>query len=170
MTKLSLGARNLLAQDADLRAMLARSQKWDTWIFDENPVGSKIEMTSKCLIVITQGEPWTGANDHNTMWFPTLYVDIWADPTRNDNKSVQVFDAKNKIEAIARQVDKSLHLVDPANAQGMPQIWGTADEITQKTGVVVVDSKRSSGSIVYSPIRDTDGAWMGRVTYNISLP
>lgn len=170
MTELSLGARNLLAQDEELRGMLARSVKWDTWIFDENPVGSKIENTSKCLIVITEGDAWTGANEHNTAWFPTLDVDVWADPTRNeDNKSVKLFDAKTKIERIVRQVDKSLHRLSAHN-RGLPMIWGTAEEIDSKTGVVVATSLRASGNIIYSPIRDTDGAWMGRVTYNISRP
>lgn len=170
MTTLSLAARNLLAQDADLRAMLARSESWDTWIFDENPVGSKIEQTSKCLIVITEGDPWTSANEHNTLWFPTINVDVWADPSRNANKSVKIFDAKTKIERIIRQVDKSMHRVQPSGPDGMPVLWGTAAEISSKTGQLIVDSKRSSGGIIYSPIRDTEGAWMGRATYNISRP
>lgn len=169
MTELSLGARNLLAQDADLRALLARSAKWDTWIFDENPVGSKIENTSKCLIVLTEGDAWSGANEHNTEWFPTLRVDVWADPSRTENGTVKTFDAKSKIERIARVVDRHFHRVHPWE-RGEPLIWGTAEEISSKTGVVINTSKRATGSIIYSPIRDTDGAWMGRITYNISRP
>ena len=149
--------------------MLARSTKWDTWIFDENPVGSKIENTSKCLIVVTEGEAWSGANDHNTAWFPTLNVDVWADPTRNENGSIKLYDAKTKIERIARVVDRHLNRKHPWE-KGIPLIWGTAEEISAKTGVVVATCLRASGNIVYSPIRDTEGAWMGRITYNISRP
>lgn len=169
MTDLSLAVRNLLAQDEGLKLLLGKSASWDTWIFDEKPVNVKVENTSKCLIVINEADPWTTPNQHNTMKFPMIIVDIWADPTRNIDKSVQKFDAKTKIEDIQDFVDKYLHLVEPGDVNGNPQIWGTSAQIAAKTGVVVTGSQRLSGPS-YSPIRDTDEAWMGRYTYGINKP
>lgn len=169
MTDLSLAVRNLLAQDIELTALLGKSASWDTWIFDEKPVNVRIENTSKCLIVINESDPWTSPNQHNTLKFPTILVDIWADPTRNPDKSVQKFDAKSKIERIQDFVDHHLHLVDPGDASGGPQVWGTPTQISAKTGVVVTGSQRLSGP-VYSPIRDTVEAWMGRYTYGVNKP
>lgn len=168
MTKLSLGARNLLAQDPDLTALLGRSKSWDTWIFSDKPVGVKVEGTQRCLIVITEPEPWTAPNAHNTLTFPKLYVDIWADPTRNSDGSVKVDDAKDKIEVIVKHVRRHLHTVDMANSNGMPLIWGTAEEIASKTGAVVTASQLLDGPS-YSPIRDSEGSWMGRLTFGANV-
>lgn len=169
MTDLSLAVRNLLAQDTGLTALLGKSQSWPTWIFDERPVNVKVENTGKCLIVINEGPQWTEPNQHNTMKFPTILVDIWADPTRNTDKSVKMFDATKKIEDIQDFVDKHLHLVDPGDASGNPRIWGTAQQIATKTGVIVTGSFRRSGP-EFSPIRDAEDAYMGRLIYGINKP
>ena len=125
MTRLSLAVRNYLAQDEDLKRLLGRSASWDTWIFDERPVNVHVENTSRCLIVVNEDDQWTSPNEHNTLNFPKLFVDVWADPTRNADRSVQIFDAKDKIQEIQKFIDRHLHLVDPSNYNGMPFIWGT---------------------------------------------
>lgn len=168
MTKLSLGIRNFLAQDTALKALLGRSQSWDTWIFSDDPVGVKVESTQKCLIVITENGLWTPPNAYNTQRFPRIFVDVWADPTRNTNGSVKISDAKDKIEAIVAVVDSHLHTVDLARPDGMPWIWGTAEQISNKTGVVVSGSQHLDGPD-YSPIRDSEGSFMGRVTYGVNV-
>lgn len=170
MTVLSLAAKNLLVQDKELTPLIGRSQSWGYWIFEDEPTGAKFEKTSKVLIVVSEGDAWAPSNGHNTLWFPTLYVDIWADPTRNANGSVRTPDAKDKIERIARIVDRHFHRVDSADLNGMPIVWGTSEEISAKTGVIVTGSLRGSGNVIYSPIRDAEGAWMGRLTYNIIRP
>lgn len=169
MTQLTLAIRNLLAQDAELRALLGKSASWDTWIFSEELIGVKVEGTQKCLIVVAEDDTWTSPNEHNTMRFPQVFVDIWADPTRNANKSIRQFDAKDKIEAIQPLIDRHLHLVDGANSEGKPRIWGTEEQIANKTGIVVTGSQRLNGPR-YSPIRDSEGSWMGRFTYGINRP
>jgi hypothetical protein len=169
MTLLSLAARNLLAQDDRFREWVARSQSWDIWIFDTKPVMAKFENNSKCLIVINEGDPWTSPNEHNTLEFPSLVVDIWADPDRRADKTILRDNAKDKIKAVARIVNDHLHRVDPGGPDGGYMIWGTAQEIDTKTGVLVSESKRLSGP-VFSPIKDAEGAWMGRYTYGINQP
>ena len=169
MTSLSLAIRNLLAQDTQLRALLGRSLSWDTWVFDTNPVNVRVENTGKCLIVVSEEGTWTFPNQHNTMRFPKINVDIWADPTRNSDRTIQLFNAETKIEEIQKLVDAHLHLVDPSTSAGMPYIWGTADEIAAQTGVLVVGSQRLSGPDIY-PIQDSEGSFMGRIAYGVNLP
>ena len=167
MTRLSLAVRNTLAQDPRLQELVAKSPSWDIWIFDEKPVMARFEGNGKCLVVINEGEPWTDPNEHNTLLFPSLIVDIWADPDRKPDKTVLRDNAKDKIQAIARVIDTHLHRVDPGGADGGFIIWGTAEQISTKTGVLVTESKKRSGP-VFSPIGDTDQAWMGRYVYGVN--
>lgn len=167
MTALSMAARNLLAQDADLRPLLGRSVSWDTWIFSDDPVGVHIENTQKCLIVITENGTHAAPNEHNNARFPKLFVDIWADPTRNADLSVKKKDAKDKIEIILKQINKSLHTVHLSRPAGELIIWGTAEQIATKTGVPILGSKFLTGPD-YSPVRDSEGSFMGRVTYGVN--
>lgn len=167
MTALTLAIRNLLLQDEDLTDLLAMYPTLGPGIFDERPVGARFEGKGKCIIVVAYGGTWTVANEHNTLRFPRIFVDIWADPTRNADKSVQVYDADDKIEVIQNLVDKHLHLVNKSRPDGLPWIWGTAEQMSEKTGVIIDGSSRTMGPDI-SPISDTDGAMMGRTTYNIS--
>ena len=172
MTTLTLAIRNELARIPGLTALLAKSASWDTWIFDERPVKAAIEGSQKCMIVVSSESPYTGANEHNTLRFPQVHVDVWADPTRDitkENKPVKVYDAKAKIERIFPFVDKFLHRVDPGSASGGVLIWGTAAEVANKTGVAVAGSLRLSGDIEFSPVKDSEGTMMGRITYGVNL-
>lgn len=168
MTALSLAVQRTLARDTELTSLLAKSAILGPWVFDEKPTGAKIERTQKCLIVINEGPQWTSPNTHNTLKFPTLLVDIWADPTRNPDGSVQLEDAKAKIEAIQKQVDRVLNLIDSGTPAGGLWIFGTEAQVTSKTGVAVSESKRSSGP-EYAEVTDSEGSWMGRLTYNVQL-
>lgn len=168
MTRLSLAVRNTLAQDPRfLEAGVAKSASWDVWIFDEKPVLARFEGNGKCLIVINEGAPFTPPNGHNTLSFPSLIVDIWADPDRNPDKTVLRDNAKDKIEVISKIVDSHLHRVDPGGVDGGYIIWGTAAQIQSKTGVLVTESKKLDVS-EYTPIKDTESAWMRRSTYGVN--
>lgn len=172
MTTLTLAIRNELARIPGLTALLAKSASWDTWIFDERPVKAAIEGSQKCMIVVSSDRPYAGANDHNTLRFPQVHIDVWADPTRDatkENKPVKIYDAKSKIERIFPFVDKFLHRVDSGTPSGNLLIWGTAAEVASKTGVVVSGSQRISGDIEFSPVRDSEGTMMGRITYGVNL-
>ena len=172
MTTLTLAVRNELARIPGLTALLAKSESWDTWIFEDRPQKAAIENTQKCMIVVSLGSPWASANEHNTLRFPSIYVDIWADPTRDltkPDRPVKIYDAKDKIEAIFPFVDKFLHRTDSGTVAGNVLIWGTAEQVANKTGVVVAGSHRMSGDIDISPVQDSLGTLMGRVTYGLNL-
>jgi hypothetical protein len=176
MTKLTLDARNYLAQDPNLRMLLGRSVSWDTWIFDTKPY-AKIENSESSLIVINEAGNWQPRNQHNTERFPRLRVDIWSDPTRNTDKSVKVHDADDKIQAIHAVLTKHLHLVhqsvtrdDPAwmGTPGSTHIWGTDDQIEDKTGSFIVGSTELSGPELVN-VTDSQGTRMGTLYYGVSV-
>jgi len=167
MTSLSLAARNVLLAEPGIRSLIAKSPTLGTWVFDERPLGGKIEGTGLCLIVVNEERPYSSPNEHNTMKFPQLIVDIWADCTRNPDSTPKVYDAKDKIEAIEKVVDRLFHTVDRSMNHSVI-IWGTPEEIALKAGVVVAGSQRLNGSPEYSPIKDAEGAFMGRLIYGVN--
>lgn len=172
MTTLTLAIRNELARIPALTALLAKSDAWDTWIFDERPVKVAIENTSKCMIVVSSADSYSGANDHNTMRFPQVYVDVWADPTRDTTRPgrpVKIYDAEMKIEKIFKHVDAFLHRTDPGSPAGGVLIWGTAAQVAAQTGVILAGSHRISGEVSISQVKDSEGTLMGRIAYGINL-
>lgn len=168
MTTLSLNVRNQLARTPRVTALLGSSVTWDTWIFDQKPLGVKIEGTQRCMIVVNEFRPYTDPNEHNTLRFPQITIDIWADSTRTSGGAVKTLDADTKIETIAKQIDSVMHLVDGATSSGSLIVWGTAQQEAQKTGSVIAGSLRLSGPD-YSDVKDADGTRMGRLTYGVHV-
>ena len=168
MTTLSLNVRNQLARRQSLTDLLGSSRSWSTWIFDQKPVGVKIEGTSRCMIVVNEFRPYTSPNPHNTMTFPQITIDIWADPTRNPDKSVKTWDADTKIEAIVKEVKAVMHTVDLGASNGSLIIWGTAPQVAQKTGSIIAGSTLRDGPD-YSDVKDSEGSRMGRLLFDVNV-
>jgi len=168
VTRLSLGARNLLAQDPAVRALVGHDSVWtDGWIFDSN-IFARIENSQKCAIVLSEVTPYTNKNAHNTMDFATLAVDVWADPTRNADGSMRRDDADEKIEAVIKAAEKHLHTVALSKPGGEFHRWGTAAQIADGTAIAILGSTRISGP-TFTPIADTEGGVMGRYTYAVNI-
>jgi hypothetical protein len=168
MTRLSLAARNTLAQDPAIRAHVGSDSVWtDGWIFDGN-IFARIEGSQTCAIVLTETDPYTTMNAHNRMKFPTLAVDIWADPTRNADGSQRRDDADDKIEVLVDLIDKHLHTVNLSGPGGEFIVWGTAAQVADRTGVTLQGSTRISGPTI-SDIEDTEGGRMARLTYGVNV-
>lgn len=167
MTKLSLAARNTLAKDPAIRALVGSDNLWtDGWVFDSSLYNVVIEGTSKCAIVVSEVGTHDIMNQHNTLKFPRLEIDIWADPTRNTDGSKRLDDADDKIEAIAKVVDNHFHLVSSDTPAGDIIVWGSTKQITEGKGLYVAGSSRISGPDV-SPIEDVEGGLMGRYVYGV---
>ena len=173
MTKLTHDVRNFLAGDSNLTTLLGSNKLWDTWIFEEAP-RAEIENTSKVLVVVSQG-PSGAVNAHNTMKFPSLYIDIWADSTRNPDRSVRTMDADDKIEAVADFIRKNLHTVnlDSTDASyrytgdaGFVQVWGTDEQILERTGVFILGGILSEPD--YYDVDDAEGTRMGRMQLDLT--
>lgn len=156
MSTLAYAARNMLAEQSSVTSLLGSDSAWDSWIFVDAPQ-ALVENSGTSLIVITQTGPWAAANDYNTARFPQLTVDIWSDPTRNGDLSVRRKDAKLKIDALVKQIDKFMHVLHPG-PNGI--IWH---------GLRVVASKRADGDVEYFPSFDNKGGYMGRIRYDISI-
>jgi hypothetical protein len=175
MTQLSLDARNLLALDVELRGLLGRSKTFDTWIFDQKPRVT-LEGTQRVLVVLNEDGVHDQMNAHNTMQFPRLLVDVWADPSRLPDGSVQQDDADDKIKNVTKLLDRHFHTVnldvppgtnDLYGLPGYPRVWGTATQIKSVSGSVVLGSRRLSGPD-FSDVQDGNGARMARLVYAVN--
>lgn len=166
---LALDARNWLAQQPEVTSLLGSDEIWATWIFANESPHRRIENTQKCAVVIFVQDAWAPANGHNTLSFPRLFVDVWADPTRASDNSVSVQDAKDKIHSVYKAVDKYLHTLHRSTANGGAIRWGTAAEITDGSASIIVSSERLDGYPALSPVADGNGAWMGRVAYGVTI-
>lgn len=173
MAKLAQDIQNYLRQQEDLTELVGTSKNFSSWIWADKPLGKiegygKIAPQRSALIVIVEDNGWAQPNDHNTLRFPRVYIDVWADPTRNPDGSVQMQDADDKIDAIHRKVMKYLHLVDMGDRNGMPVCWGTKEQMETWTGSIISSSSKNQEP-VYSDVRDGNGARMGAATYGMAV-
>lgn len=164
--RLTLSVRNFLAQQPDVTALLGSSPNWDTWIFADQP-WAKVENSSSAMVVIQQDDQWAVPNEHNTMKFPRLFVDVWADPSRNADKSIRVRDADDRILKIQEAIFRHMHTVS-MNYGGMPICWGTAEQMANYTGVLISGSSRKQET-KFSPMANNDGGRMGSCVYGVNL-
>lgn len=168
MTPLTKAMRNELARDPELTALLGSSATWPTWIFLDEPE-VKFENSQKCLIVVsTYDDMWAQMNMHNTQEFPTVVIDVWADPTRNPDKSVKVKDAEEKINAVGKLIMKHFHTVNMSRPGGGMLQWGTQTQIDNGTGIWVSGSHFIDGPRT-NRVSNVEGALMGSYRYGVNL-
>lgn len=129
------------------------------WIFDSNLMVRQ-ENTQRCAIVVSYGGGWAAPLDGNTAHFPSVVVDIWADPTRNEDNSPTTDDAKAKCFFIHDAVFKALHLAHHADVDGNSPIYFDNTRVT---------SSELIGEPTLTWITDGNGARMLRSNYGISL-
>jgi hypothetical protein len=187
MNRLTLACRNMLVQTPQVVARVADgtiggqgSAAWsDGWIFADKPEANIEKRSHRALIVLTSGGNWQSPNPHNTAQFPLLLLDIWASPTRNADGSPSMPDADLLIEDIFAEIRPYLHTVDlgvpgidsdPAlpylGRPGYPRFWGTAEEIANRTGTLIVSSQHVGGPD-FADVKDGNGARFARYTFGI---
>lgn len=127
------------------------------WIFDSS-LSTRIENTQRCAIVVSYGGGWRPPLDSNTVRFPLVVVDIWADPTRDTDNSVLTHDAKTKCFHIYSEVFKVLHLLDRSTDDGGAIYF-------DQTRII---SSESLGEPDLSWVQDGNGARMLRSRFGIS--
>jgi hypothetical protein len=80
-----------------------------------------MEGTQSTAAVLYRAGGWAGPNQHNTMRFPRLGLEVYADPIRdNGNNVTDPGEAGRRIEAAYKAIDTRLH-----RSQGGTQMWGT---------------------------------------------
>lgn len=82
-----------------IMAMLGSDPEWGPWLFSWN-MHADIEGTSSCAIVLSHEGSWSSSNTHNTLAFPRVRVQCWADDTRDAAKNVTAQDARDKSWAV----------------------------------------------------------------------
>lgn len=76
-----IGIRRYLLTNPALLDLLGSDDNWESYVFRKQAyVG--LEGTGKAMIVLNWASGWASPNMHNTTQFPTLQVEIYADPDR----------------------------------------------------------------------------------------
>lgn len=105
----------------DVKAVLGTEPGTTTPYLFQNTLQAPIEGSSTTAAVISRAGGWTVPNEHNTMRFPRLSLEIWADPQRddggNENEPGEVY---RRAEAAFLAIDKRLH-----RPHTEVQMWGT---------------------------------------------
>ena len=118
------GAVKYLEVFGDITAALTTYPDGTAWLF-QHRLWVEMEGSAGTAAVIGRAGGWTGANTHNTLRFPRLRLDIWADPIRDaGNNIADPGEAARRIQATWGVFDTHLH-----RAAGGQQMWGTVRTI-----------------------------------------
>ncbi len=102
-----------------------------------------IEGTGSTACVVDNDGGWTGPNNHNTLRFPRLLLNVWADPIRDGgSNSVDPGEVRRRATRTFEVLDSHLH-----RAYGGDQLWGE---------VRTVDCVRLTEPAIYA-VPDGDG-------------
>lgn len=122
-------------------------------IFGYRTVGT-IEGTSKTCAVLTNDGGWAGANLHNTLRFPRLTLNIWADPIRDAGRNAtNVNEVMRRSFAVYKVFDRHLHRIG-------------GDDVMFGNVRVITSTRLTEPTII--PIPDGDGLVRLQVTYAIT--
>lgn len=177
--------RGKLVAQPDVRDVLGYDTNWDSWIFQERlfvmlersgrPVPTPQELVllpdtnprlgaRAVAVVLGQRGNWTSPNEHNTMRFPRIVTEFWADPDRLADGSVtDPLSANDKITRAHGIVDRYLHRVD-----GSATWWPTDPAVTGLDAVRILRSSRL-GELDFFPVADGDGLIRAQVFYAFGL-
>ncbi len=153
-------ARRFIAQQDGIASVLSSDAHWDLYLFQERLM-VRIESSQNIACVLLQKGNWTSPNNHNTLKFPRLIVEFWADPDRDSRSNVTLpLSAKDKILAAYEFLDKYLHRV-----AGGDLWWPDQDD----SGAVRVISSKRSDELSFYEVPDGDGMMRAQVIYNIVM-
>jgi hypothetical protein len=160
MPDLVTAARRELASHSDLTDLLGSDATYSTWIFRWRPYVI-VEGTSSAAIVLSRRAAHAAPNTHNTMRFPRLQVEIFADELRNAaGNPTRAARAEDYCESVFDVMDKYLHRPD---AKGF--YWGAEGD---DPGLRILSSWRLDELDVVD-VPDGDGMVRGLVSYGVTL-
>lgn len=82
---------------------------------------TEIGGSESTAVVVSSDSGWAGPNLHNTLKFPRLTVEIYADPQRDAvGNATDQGDHYRRLAAVFRVIDNYLH-----RPEGGSQMWGT---------------------------------------------
>lgn len=119
----------------------------------QNSLWQTIEGTQSAAAVISRAGGWAGPNQHNTMRFPRISLEIFVDPLRDiDGNVTEPGETGRRAEAAYRVLDAHLH-----RPQSGVQMWGT---------IRTLGCTRLGEPAVYS-MSDGDGMVLLQVFYGV---
>lgn len=158
MTSLVAAARDKLAGESTVTALLGSDTEFTVWIFEDR-LFARVEGTESVALVLRQRGSWTSPNGHNTLRFPRLLVEVYVDPTRDsDGMVTDVVGADLRGDAVYRAVDAVLH-----RAAQEAQTWGTGDRALRTVGCQRLDEPEPAD------VPDGDGLRVLRVNYGVTV-
>lgn len=113
------GCIKFLSAKPDIIAALGTNSDGSPMLFGYNNWAEMEGTQSTCAILSNEGG-WASPNIHNTLRFPRLELNIWADPIRDPiNNLKNPHEVMLRIEAVFELFDRYLHRV-----AGETQMWG----------------------------------------------
>lgn len=139
----------------DIRTALGRTTDTDTpWIF-QHAVWAPLEGSGQTAAVLSRAGGWAGGNPHNSLRFPRLSVELYADPHREAlGNPVDPGETHDRLETVWEVFDRLLH-----RAGSGTQMWGT---------VRTIDSVRLAEPVTY-PVPDGDGMLRSQCFYAVTV-
>lgn len=147
------GAARYLKAESTVLAVVGRTEMGTPMVFQYAPIGP-IEGTSMTAAVLGYGGGWAGGNDHNTLRFPRLSLELWVDPYRRDGHMHLPEERYRRLDVVFQAFDRLLHRVG-----GGEQWWGT---------VRTISSLRAAEPVIFT-VPDGDGLLRAQVFYNIEM-
>ena len=126
------------------------------WPWDER---LQVQGSGRGSIVISTPGSWAGANTYNTLRFPRLQVEVYADIDRDEVAGPFYRSAQKKAQDIWVVVDAFLHRPGHRNMQ-----WGGASGTLR-----IVSWVRNSGEPDLSEVPDVDGVYRALCSYAVEL-
>lgn len=92
----------------------------EPFLFQDEIRMVELEGTQKAAVVVADGGSWSSGNEHNTMEFPRLRIDLYVDPLRDaDLNYVEPAETMRRGRLIWKVINSLLH-----RPQGGTQMWG----------------------------------------------
>lgn len=119
------GAVKYLLSFSDVTDVLGTTTDGNPLLFQDE-LYARMEGTQSTAAVVSLAGGWAGPNQHNTMRFPRLSLELWADPRRDDgNNELKPGETRRRIDNAYQVIDRYLH-----RPQSGTQMWGTVRTIT----------------------------------------
>lgn len=113
------GAVKYLTGFTDLTSALGVFTDGTPYLF-QHDLWTDLEGSGTTALVIRRGGSWSGGNGNNTLRFPRIAVDLWADPLRDTAGNITApGEVHRRMEAVYFAFDDKLH-----RPTGETQMWG----------------------------------------------
>lgn len=123
MTDLLSACREHLLDQAAIVTLVGSDPKYANWVF-RNKLPTQVEGSGMVAIVLARRGEWAQPNQHNSMQFPRLRVECYADSTRDTQKRVTSEDAEDRAFDAQNLVADFLH-----DCGNVTHSWGTTETL-----------------------------------------